>query len=170
MKKLAALVGILAVLALVPAQAASAEVLDLSAGVFPDGEFTALSSSGDPFAVGGGTITDATQFAFSAHLGPGGASGYGVVKTPALGEAQGRVVCYIPNVPNTRAVFEIEVEKGSGLAGSADFLEFEVDDLGEPPSANPDQLAVFGGNGTCGGVGIVVAGFFVAQGNVVVQG
>jgi hypothetical protein len=52
-------------LALLPAQTASADI-DLTAGVFPDDQLAALSSTGHGFGVGGGTTATGTQFAFSA--------------------------------------------------------------------------------------------------------
>ena len=100
MKKLVAVALTAGLLSVLGAQAASAQLLDagtgdLTAGVFPEGEFAALSGSGHPFAVGGGkTITE--QFAFSARNGPTGPSGYAVIKTP-LYEAQGHVICYLGN-------------------------------------------------------------------------
>jgi hypothetical protein len=54
MKRLAASLALAAALALLPAHAASADILDLSAGVFPDDELAALSSSGDPSPWGAG--------------------------------------------------------------------------------------------------------------------
>jgi hypothetical protein len=174
MKKLAAFT-VVALALVLPAQAASADLLDLgttgdlTAGVFPDDQFSALGSSGYPFAVGGGTTADASRFAFSAHLGPKGPSGYAVIKTILNGEAQGNVVCYRTRAPNVAAEFEIQVQKGSGLAGSALFLHFVVDDLGEPSSATSDQLVVHTGDGNCRANADFIAGGVVTQGNVVVK-
>jgi hypothetical protein len=87
MKRLAASLTLAVALALLPAQAASAGILDLNAGVFPDDEFAALSSTGDPFAVGGGTETfqgRTLHFAFSAHQNsPNPPTGYVVLKDVA---------------------------------------------------------------------------------------
>jgi hypothetical protein len=167
MKKLAASLALTAALALLPAQAASADILDLTAGVFPDDELAALSSTGDPFAVGGGTA-GTLHFAFSAHLGPNGPSGYAVVRDPSLGEAQGDVVCYRETVPGHQVVFYIEKKKGSGFFGSRAFVGIFAQDSGAaPPSgdfllANPSFSV-----GSCvldGGLG-----GSVTQGNIVVK-
>jgi hypothetical protein len=128
----AVVLALAAALALVPAQAASADILDLSAGVFPDDQLAALSSSGDPFAVGGGTA-ETVHFAFSAHLGPNGPSGYAVVSDPALGEAQGNVVCFNEIVPGQQVVFFIEKQKGSGFFGAQPFLAILAADFGKSP-------------------------------------
>src|SRR5437870_1453832 len=54
MKKLAVLLALAAALVLAPARAAPADILDLSAGVFPDDQLALFSQGSDPFAVGGG--------------------------------------------------------------------------------------------------------------------
>ena len=141
MKKLTASLALAAALTLVPAQAASADVLDLSAGVFPDDQLAALSSSGGSFAVGGGTLLfpAGEHFAFSAHLGPKGPSGYAVVSSPTLGEAQGHVCAYTP-LGSRAASFLINVERGSGPLGGFPNLEFLAVD--NSPSGAPDLLEV----------------------------
>ena len=171
MKKLAALIGVAAALALVPAQASA---LDLTAGVFPNDEFAALGSSGDPFAVGGGvTGVTRTHFAFAAHLGPKGPSGYAVVTTTVLGggEAQGHVVCFLNPAPQ-EAEFGILIEKASGFFTFAEFqfVTFLVLDNGEPsPGAIPDGLSIFAGATPCR-TDTPVGGGPVDQGNIVVKG
>jgi hypothetical protein len=160
MKRLTAALALAAALALVPAQAAPATVLDLTAGVFPDDQFTALNSSGDPFAVGGGTTTAGTHFAFSAHLtSKGRPSGYAVVKDPTFGEAQGHVCSYFP-MGAKEAEFFIVVEKGSGTLGSLQNLFFIVRD-------NPDSFVL----GEADGCTFAVSGFgaTLARGNIVVK-
>ena len=176
MKKL--LASLVAVFALLPAQAASADVLNLSAGVFPDDQLAALSSTGDPFAVGGGTA-GITQFAFSAHCksatgtcsSSGTApSGYAVVSDPTLGEAQGHVCAYrtLTTNPN-QAQFWVVVEKGSGTLGSFPVLVFKASDFGgEPPNGVPDELTIFGAF-SCGTSSLGLTGGPVVQGNVVVK-
>jgi hypothetical protein len=168
MKRLAASVAV--ALALLPAQAASAGTLDLTAGVFPDDQLALLSQGSDPFAVGGGRI-GVTHFAFSAHLGPNGPSGYAVIRSdnPAIGSAQGEVTCYRRNTPDFSAGFGIHVKKGSGLLGSAGDLTFDAIDSGGP-SGLPDFLTISRdlGPGICGGN--FIAGGPVIQGNIVVRG
>jgi hypothetical protein len=174
MKKL--LASLVAVFALLPAQAASADILNLSAGVFPDDQLAALSSTGDPFAVGGGTAVT-TQFAFSAHCksaiggcpaDSGTASGYAVVSDPTLGEAQGHV-CEYRTLTTIQAEFWIVVEKGSGFFGSFPVLIFRASDLGgEPPNGIPDELEIQGAL-SCGHAGVGLTGGDVVQGNVVVK-
>jgi len=178
MKRLLASLGLVVVPALLPAQAASADILNLTAGVFPDEQLTALNSSGDPFAVGGGTDSFGAHFAFSAHCksanvcGPGAppgsatASGYAVVSDPALGDAQGHV-CGVFAFGN-EAGFSIVVEKGSGTFGGFTHVRFVVDDNGNPASGGlPDRLQV--------GPGFGCQEFSfghtspVAQGNIVVK-
>jgi hypothetical protein len=151
-----------------PAQAASADILNLTAGVFPDDQLSALSSTGDPFAVGGGTVGNAsgTHFAFAAHLSPNGPSGYAVVSDPALGEAQGHVCAYLPATTND-ARFSINVEKGSGFLGSVSNLDFVVEDGGEPPSG-ADLFVVEAALG-CQGQAHGGTGGPVVQGNIVVK-
>jgi hypothetical protein len=163
-KRLAASLVVVCALALLPAQAASAEILDLTAGVFPDDELAALSSTGDPFAVGGGT-TGTLHFAFSAHLGPNGPSGYAVVRDPTLGEAQGDVVCYRETSPH-QAVFFIEKTKGSGLFGSRPFLGLFAADF-TPFAADFFFATPAFGTGSC----VLDSGFGgpVTQGNIVVK-
>jgi len=171
MKKLAASLALTAALALLPAQAASADILDLSAGVFPDDELAALSSSGDPFAVGGGTLGNpsGTHFAFSAHLGPNGPSGYAVVSDPVFGEAQGRVCRVGMFVISHEARFSIEVEKGSGTLGSFPFLVFgAADNEGEPPTGTLADFLVVAPGSVCGG-GFIFLSSEVDQGNIVVK-
>jgi hypothetical protein len=173
MKRLGASLVLAAALALLPARAASADILDLSAGVFPDDELAALSSSGDPFAVGGGSLgvtMSGTQphFAFSAHLGANGPSGYAVVSDPALGEAQGHV-CLYQALANNAAEFWIDVEKGSGFLGSGSNVHLVAFDFGgEPPSGAPDELDIVQAEGCGAPIGGGVGGF-VVQGNIVVK-
>jgi hypothetical protein len=175
MKKL--LASLVAVFALLPAQAASADILNLTAGVFPDDQLAALSSTGDPFAVGGGTA-DITQFAFSAHCksatgtcsSSGTApSGYAVVSDPTLGEAQGHVCAY-RTLTTIQAEFWVVVEKGSGILGSFPVLDFIASDLGgEPPNGVPDELIIRGAD-LCGGSSSGFTGSGpVFQGNIVVK-
>jgi hypothetical protein len=173
MKKL--LASLVAVFALLPAQAASADILNLSAGVFPDDQLAALSATGDPFAVGGGTV-GITHFAFSAHCksatgvcpaDSGTASGYAVVSDPLKGEAQGHV-CEYRAYPD-QAHFWVVVEKGSGTLGSFPVLAFIASDFGgEPPNGGPDELIISGGP-FCGTRFSPLAGGAVVQGNIVVK-
>jgi hypothetical protein len=163
MRRLAVLLAAVAALVLVPAQGAPADILDLNAGVFPDDELATLSSSGDPFAVGGGTLATGTHFAFSAHLGP---SGYAVVSDPALGTAQGHVCFYLPQFSHV-AAFAISVERGSGIYGSYPYFQFRAFDNGEAPSGTPDLLTL-GGNVACS-VGSETGADPVVQGNIVVR-
>jgi hypothetical protein len=168
MKRLGVLIALAAAFALLPVHAASADILDLSAGVFPDDELAALSSSGDPFAVGGGTLATGTHFAFSAHLGPNSPSGYALVSDPTFGEAQGHVCAYYPQPDPREAEFSIVVEKGSGTFGSFSSLVFHASDFGgEPPSGAPDELFV--GVSSCGSVDPPLTGGPVVQGNIVVR-
>jgi hypothetical protein len=153
MRRLAALFALAAALALLPAQAASAETLKLTAGVFPTEQLTALSSSDDPFAVGGGTTAPGgVHFAFSGHCksatgvcepGSGTASGYAVVSDPVRGEAQGHVcameVVGPPPVPF--AGIGVVVEKGSGFLGSLPYLFVLAADFGKEPGSLPDLFA-----------------------------
>ena len=151
MRRLAALFAPAAALGLLPAQAASAETLKLTAGVFPTEQLTALSSSDDPFAVGGGTTgpvegeLEGVHFAFSGHCksatgvcepGSGTASGYAVVSDPVRGKAQGHV-CAMEVVGPLPAPFVgnfagigVVVEKGSGFLGSFPYLVVEAVDSG----------------------------------------
>src|SRR5919198_3109608 len=169
MKKVLASLVLAAMVALLPAQAASADISDLTAGVFPDDELAALSSTGDPFAVGGGAtgVSFAVHFAFSAHLGPNGPSGYAVLREPTLGEAQGNVVCYRQDGPG-EATFFIEKKKGSGFLGSATFVGVLVRDSGAQPPGGDFLLALplssHQGCAIDSGVGGVVT-----QGNIVVK-
>jgi hypothetical protein len=173
MKKL--LASLVSVLVLLPAQAASADILNLSPGVFPDDQLAALSSTGDPFAVGGGSA-GTLHFAFSAHcsaancfgLATTDISGYAMVSDPTLGEAQGHVCAY--GHGSRTAAFEIVVEKGSGFLGSLGSLVLTVQDFGgEPPNGTvPDELSVFGGP-ACSGVFPFLGGGPVVQGNIVVK-
>jgi hypothetical protein len=174
MKRLAASLVLATALALLPAQAAPADITYLSAGVFPDDELAALSSSGDPFAVGGGTV-GTTQFAFSAHCATafcapdsGTASGYAVVSDPTLGEAQGHVCSYF--TPSTKvAVFSIDVEKASGVFGLTPALFFLAEDLGgQPPSSTADEMEIRGTDG-CGVPVVPLTSGPVVQGNIVVE-
>jgi hypothetical protein len=176
MKKLGAALALAAVLVLLPAQAASADILDLTAGTFPDDELAALSSTGDPFAVGGGTAGP-LHFAFSAHCRsatgacvPSGTapSGYAVVRSDTFGEVQGAVVCYrrfTAQFPG--AVFDIESKKGSGFLGSGPFVTIQVFDSGVKPPSGDSLIATprfIGGCFEPGGVGGPVT-----QGNIVVK-
>ena len=169
MKKLAASLMLAAALALLPAQTASADTLDLTAGVFPDDELAALSSTGDPFAVGGGTtgVSFAVHFAFSARLGPNGPSGYAVLSEPTFGEAQGEVVCFRQDGTG-EATFFIEKKKGTGFLASATFVGIFVRDSGAQPPSGDFLLALplssHQGCAIDGGVGGVVT-----QGNIVVR-
>jgi hypothetical protein len=168
MRRLAVVLAVAAALALVPAQAALADILDLSAGVFPQDELAAQSSSGDPFAVGGGLSSTGDHFAFSARLGRNGPSGYAVVSNPVLGEAQGHVCAYFPQlVPANFASFAIVVERGSGFYGSFPNLWFFAGDGGEPPSGAPDILAI-GPINTCSTGGEPPIGS-VIKGNIVIR-
>ena len=173
MKKLTASLALAAALTLLPAQAASADVLDLSAGVFPDDQLAALSSSGGSFAVGGGTLGGTLffpaeeHFAFSAHLGPNGPSGYAVVSSPTLGEAQGHVCAYRPGPAGSRAAsFFINVERGSGPLGGFPNLEFLAVD--NSPSGAPDLLEV-GVASLCSDITEPTPAPPVVQGNIVVK-
>ena len=169
------LASLVAVFALLPAQAASADILNLSAGVFPQDQFSALSSTGDPFAVGGGTDAIERHFAFSAHCKDASGecpdsgtapSGYAVVSDPVLGEAQGHV-CEARIFPPA-AVFWIEVEKGSGTLGSSPVVGFVVEDNGNPGDGGlPDALLVGAATQCAGGFAGVTA--TVTQGNIVVK-
>jgi hypothetical protein len=173
MKKL--LASLTVALALLPAQTASADILNLSAGVFPDDEFAALSSTGDPFAVGGGTTATGTHFAFSAHCkntngqcffaGQPAPSGYAVVSDPVLGQAQGHVCGAI--VVGSTAAFDIVVEKGSGFLGSSPLVSFRVIDGGQPPSG-ADTISVAAPPQDCRSL-IIHADQVVTQGNIVVK-
>jgi hypothetical protein len=167
MKKLTASLALAAALTLLPAQAASADVLDLSAGVFPDDQLAALSSSGGSFAVGGGTLLfpAGEHFAFSAHLGPNGPSGYAVVSSPTLGEAQGHVCAYRP-AGSRAASFFINVERGSGPLGGFPNLEFFAVD--NSPSGAPDLLEV-GVASLCSDITEPTPASPVVQGNIVVK-
>jgi hypothetical protein len=168
MKKLAASLALAAALTLLPAQAASADVLDLSAGVFPDDQLAALSSSGGSFAVGGGTllVPAGEHFAFSAHLGPNGPSGYAVVSSPTLGEAQGHVCAYRP-ASSRAASFFINVERGSGFLGGFPNLEFLAVD--NSPSGASDILGVDPAS-LCADITEPTLASTVVQGNIVVKG
>jgi hypothetical protein len=168
MKKL--LASLVAVFALLPAQAASADILNLSAGVFPQDQFSALSSTGDAFAVGGGTNTSGTHFAFSAHCKDANGdcfsgtapSGYAVVSDPTFGDAQGHVCA--EEVLSNIALFVIVVEKGTGILGSHPNVAFEVSDGG--PVGVPDR---FGEDPSVGCLGGVEGVFPLVQGNIVVK-
>ena len=176
MKRLAASLALAVALSLLPAQAASADTLDLTAGVFPDDQLAALSSTGHGFAVGGGTTATGTHFAFSAHckdaingcspgLGQTAPSGYAIVRDPALGEAQGHV-CAMDVQASPLADFWIDVEKGSGTLGSYPTLFFVVTDGGQPPSG-ADEFGV-GVSSGCPAMDIAVPDV-VTQGNIVVK-
>jgi hypothetical protein len=184
MKKLVASLALAAAIALLPAQAGSADTLDLTAGVFPDNELTAASSSGDPFAVGGGTNAGGTHFAFSAHCpfgfcrtDSGAAWGYAVV-SDASGSIQGKVVCYEARPFGGRpgTLFGFRVERASGVYATnpvvlgelAAYLAF---DNGKPSSSPPDEFDIAGiadcpltpgGNAPLGSGPVV-------QGNIVVK-
>jgi hypothetical protein len=183
MKRLAASLALAVALSLLPAQAASADTLDLTAGVFPDDQLAAQGSTGDPFAVGGGTTATGTHFAFSAHCkaatglcdptvtGEPAPSGYAVVSDPALGEAQGHVCAAGVQAPLAEAPFAevaIVVEKGSGTLGSFPFLVFGAVDNGPPSGPAPDLFGIPQGLADCG----FVMGFELApvvQGNIVIK-
>jgi hypothetical protein len=180
MKKLLTSLALAAAFALLPAQAASADILDLSAGVFPDDELTALSSSGHHFAVGGGTTAIGVHFAFSAHCksatgvcpaGSGTASGYAVVRSPVQGEAQGHVCAYQTLGPGAARLW-IVVEKASGDAFNsfAQFpnLNITAIDNGGPPSGTPDLL-IPQTQDACAATSGFGGGGPVVQGNVVVR-
>jgi hypothetical protein len=89
-------------------------------------------------------LASGTHFAFSARCKSGlrfcgepAASGYAVVRDPALGEAQGHVCFYSAGAPQ-HAGFSIVVERGSGFYGSFPNFEFFAHDTGgEPPTARP---------------------------------
>ena len=162
MKRLLAFV--VAVLALLPVQAASADTPGLSAGVFPNDELTPLSSSGNSFAVGGGSTVNGTQFAFSAHLNPKGPAGYAVVKDPICGEAQGHVCGYAP-VGARSALFSIVVEKGSGILGDLPNVTFMVTD--NSGTGTPSFFMFMLAEG-CQDIGDGVNGV-VTRGNIVVK-
>jgi hypothetical protein len=157
MKGLAASLALAVALSLLPAQAASGDTVDLTAGVFPDDLLAAQSSTGDPFAVGGGTTATGTHFAFSAHCkdatelegcpaDSGTASGYAVVSDPVLGKAQGHVCAMEvvgglsgpPPFVGNFAGLGVVVEKGSGFLGSFPYLVVEAVDSGEGPGSLPD--------------------------------
>jgi hypothetical protein len=174
MKKLVAVALTAGLLSVLGAQAASAQLLDagtgdLTAGVFPEGEFAALSGSGHPFAVGGGkTITE--QFAFSARNGPTGPSGYAVIKTP-LYEAQGHVICYLGNtaLPEANAAgFTIRIEKASGFLAEGSRLHILVDDSGQPGGTG-DAIVLQLPPLPCIAGDFIIGGGLVTQGNVVVK-
>jgi hypothetical protein len=171
MKKLGAVAVIAASLALIGAGAASAQVLDVSAGdltagVFPDDELTALSSSGYPFAVGGGQTPDG-QFAFSAHNGPQGPSGYAVIKT-AFYKAQGHVVCFGSTTPRV-AIFTIEIEKASGALAGVAFVSIGAFDSMQPGGTG-DFFNVHASTGPCALLPFSLPGSGpVTQGNIVVK-
>jgi hypothetical protein len=169
MRKLLASLALAAAFALLPAQAASADILNLSGGVFPDDQLAALSSTGDPFAVGGGTLLfpAGEHFAFSAHLGPNGPSGYAVVSSPTLGEAQGHVCAYRPGPAGSRAAsFFINVERGSGVLGGFPNLEFLAVD--NSPSGASDILGVDPAS-LCSDITEPTLASTVVQGNIVVK-
>jgi hypothetical protein len=167
MKKLLASLALATAFTLLPAQAASADILNLSAGVFPDDQLAALSSTGDPFAVGGGTLLfpAGEHFAFSAHLGPKGPSGYAVVSSPTLGEAQGHVCAYRP-FGSRAAGFFINVERGSGPLGSFPNLEFFAVD--NSPSGASDLLEVDLAS-SCSDTTEPTPASPIVQGNIVVK-
>ena len=171
MKKVLASLVLAAMVALLPAQAASADIIDLTAGVFPDDQLAALSSTGDPFAVGGGSA-DTLHFAFSAHCKgaaglcpPPDASGYAVVRDPVLGEAQGHVVCYRQTASN-QAVFYIETTRGSGFFGSRPLLGIYAADFNPPFAA--DLFSAFP-NVATGSCTLDIGVRAVTQGNIVVK-
>ncbi len=167
MKRLAALLTLGAALALLPAQAAPADTLNLTAGVFPDDQLDALSASGYHFAVGGGTAGDVstTHFAFSAHGGPNGPSGYVVLNDPVLGKAQGDV-CAVSVVPPEASIW-FQVKKGSGTFGTFQVLRLIVADVSGTLGADAFHVLTTTG---CGGPGETeIAGTTVLQGNIVVK-
>jgi hypothetical protein len=175
MKKLLASLTLAAALALLPAQTASADILDLSAGVFPDDEFAALSSTGDPFAVGGGITATGTHFAFSGHckdasglcnpaFGPPAPSGYAVVSDPVLGQAQGHVCSAVVFPPF--GILNMVVEKGSGVLGSSPNFSLVVTDGGQPPSGADDINVGAPPNCVSAAIGVTQV---VTQGNIVVK-
>ena len=170
MKKLVAVTLIAGLISVMGAQAASAQLLDVSAedleaGVFPEGELAALSGSGYPFTVGGGQ-TRAAQFAFSAHEGPNGPSGYAVIKTSRY-EAQGHVVCYGGNSPTEdgggvgQFTFRVEQQVSDVPAR---FLHIVATDSGQPGGTG-DVLAINRPLAPC-----VISTAFLFGGGAVTQG
>ena len=139
----------------------------------PDDQLTALSSSGDPFAVGGGTTAGffggpGTQFAFSAHLGPNGPSGYAVVSIPS-GTIQGHVICYQPQSTN-QGNFAFMVEKATGVFARfvGETAVYTVRDSGQPSSAPSGDVIT--PSGTCSFLSsFEPSGGLVLQGNIVVR-
>jgi hypothetical protein len=193
MKKLAASLALAAAFALLPAQAASADTLDLSAGVFPDDQFAALSSSGDPFAVGGGTETfqgRTLHFAFSAHQNsPNPPTGYVVlnnVAPPPLftgGQAkiEGPVQClailagfFNSNVANM--VFTVKKTNSTDFVVGEQII-WDVRDNGNPnnqttpdtSSYTPSSLNPNAVSAICNGQVSGIPGAPVTQGNIVVK-
>src|SRR5262245_28001908 len=129
-------------------------------------------STGDPFAVGGGSA-GTLHFAFSAHcksatgVCPSAtSSGYAVVRDPTLGDAQGPVVCFGQGSPN-QAVFYIETKRGSGFLGSRPYLGLFAADFNPPFAADLFFVQPNTATGSCtldsgpGGP--------VTQGNIVVK-
>ncbi|MBI1873894.1 MAG: hypothetical protein HYS05_08400 [Acidobacteria bacterium] len=89
-----------------------------------------------------------TRFAFSAHDGPNGASGYAVIDVRSIPlpfepfEAQGPVTCLRVSADGKVATIHIAIEKGSGAATPGDTLVFTVDDLGNGNSGERDLFRV----------------------------
>jgi hypothetical protein len=88
------------------------------------------------------------------------------VKDPALGEAQGDVVCYRQTEPN-QVVFYIEETKGSGFFGSRPFLGIFAADFNPPFAA--DFFLAFPNSATASCVLDSGFGGPVTQGNIVVK-
>jgi hypothetical protein len=127
------------------------------------------AATDNDFAVGGGTTSDGVDFAFSAHRGPNGVSGYAKLKLPTGDEVQGHVCSYGPvGGPNaTTTEFFIVAEKASGNFQSFQAFQFIVTDGGNPSSGAPDTIR-FSGTSSCG-FGGVAPTRTVAQGNIVVK-
>jgi hypothetical protein len=99
------------------------------------------------FAVGGGEQVAASitkHFAFSAHQGPNGASGYAVFTqddpTNVFGDfaLQGHVACV--SVSGRNASIGVAIEKGSGTAEGQQAILIVVTDNGNGGSGTPDSL------------------------------
>jgi hypothetical protein len=147
------------------------------AGAASDNFFAAGGGTTSPFAGQGNT----THFAFSAHCkAPSGVclpagtapSGHAVLRSPALGEAQGHVCAYQdfsiidPPIFLGIAAFWIKVEKGSGFFGSFPALQVVARDF----SPDADEVTV-DGTFSCdfGGPNTPFGGPIVTKGNVVVK-
>jgi hypothetical protein len=169
-------VGVLVLPGSATAQLLDVGAGDLTAGVFPDEELAALESSGYPFAVGGGITSDTSKFAFSAHLGPNGPSGYAVLKRGLLAagaEAQGHVVCYRPGGIPGVALFTIRIEKAANLGVPVTdfpFITFRVLDSAVTGSTLSDALLATQRHAPdCIDGPVSVGGGPVVRGNIVVK-